>query len=76
MLKFIRRIKGQHISKEEIQQMQALKRQYQREGASTRKITNLQNKINETLFVPDLVTVKADTTKQDYKTVCKQQFTV
>lgn len=56
--------------------MQALKRQYQREGASTRKITNLQNKINETLFVPDLVTVKADTTKQDYKTVCKQQFTV
>ena len=56
--------------------MQALKRQYQREGASTKKLTNLQNKINETLFVPDLITVKADTTQKDYKTVCKQQFTV
>ena len=76
VLKFIRKIKGQHISKEEIQEMQSLKRKYQRDGASTKKITNLQNKINETLFVPDLITVKADTTKKDYKTVCKQQFTV
>lgn len=74
LLGFIRRIKDKPYNKEEIDSLISdrnyLKRQPQSK-INSEKIIKIQNEINEKLFVPDLITVKVDTTKKDYKHLCK-----
>ena len=67
VFRFIRRIKDEEFDKEYIEnlyrQRNLLKRQ---DKVNVKEIIKIQNEINERLYVPDLVTVKTDTTKKDY----------
>lgn len=78
VLKFIRRINNQDFDKEKLDNLFEI-----RNGIKTGKysveeynIANIQNEINELLYVPELLSIKVDTTKKDYKHICKEGFTV
>ena len=77
LLRFIRRIKGVDFNQEEIVELFKKKKELQLSDKSkknSKKICDIQNIINEKLFVPDLVSVKCDTTRKDYKDICKNEF--
>lgn len=77
VFRFIRRIKDEEFDKEYVEnlyrQRNLLKQQ---DKVNVKEIIKIQNEINERLYVPDLVTVKTDTTKKDYLNICKTGFTV
>ena len=66
VFRFIRRIKDEEFDKEYVEnlyrQRNLLKQQ---DKVNVKEIIKIQNEINERLYVPDLVTVKTDTTKKD-----------
>lgn len=79
LLRFIRQIKNKPFNKSVLddlyEQRNFLKKQESSKENSL-NIIKIQNKINELLFVPDIVSIKVDTTKKDYKYLCKNGFTV
>lgn len=79
LLRFIRQIKDKPFDKERVQTLydrRNILKQDKSSKKNAREITKIQNEINELLFVPDLVTVRTDTTQKDYKQLCKTGFTV
>ena len=79
LLRFIRQIKDKPFDKEKVQTLydrRNILKQDKSSKKNAREITKIQNEINELLFVPDLVTVRTDTTQKDYKQLCKTGFTV
>ena len=77
LFRFIRRIKGEEFDKERVEELYRQRNLLKQEDkVRTKEIIKIQNEINELLYVPDLVTVKTDTTKKDYKDICKHGFTV
>lgn len=79
LLRFIRQIKDKPFDKEKVQALYERRNVLKQDKSSkknAREITKIQNQINELLFVPDLVTVRTDTTQKDYKQLCKTGFTV
>ena len=79
LLKFIRQIKQVEFNKELVDELYRERNLIKTLPASkenSKKILNIQNDIDELLFVPDLISVKTDTTKKDYKYICKNYFTV
>jgi hypothetical protein len=79
LLKFIRQIKEKKYDKSVIDSLykerDALKI-LPESKENSKRILNIQNQIDELLFIPDLISVKTDTTKKDYKYICKNHFTV
>lgn len=78
LLNFIRQIRDNPYDKDYISNLYK-KRDELKTGDSKKnlnKIIAIQNEINEKLFVPDLVSIKVDTTKKDYKYLCKNHFQV
>lgn len=79
LLRFIRQIKDKPFDKEKVQTLydrRNILKQDKSSKKNAREITKIQNEINELLFVPDLVTVRTDTTQKDYKQLCKTGFSV
>lgn len=77
ILKFIRKIKEVDYSPDIIKDLYTKRNELKRqEKCDTQEIIKVQNLINKTLFVPDLLIVKTDTTKKDYKYICKNGFSV
>lgn len=79
LLRFIRQIKDKPFDKEKVQTLydrRNILKQDKSSKKNAREITKIQNEINELLFVPDLVTVRTDTTQKDYKQLCKTGFAV
>lgn len=79
LLRFIRQIKDKPFDKEKVQTLydrRNILKQDKSSKKNVREITKIQNEINELLFVPDLVTVRTDTTQKDYKQLCKTGFSV
>lgn len=76
VLKFIRRLKGQDFDQDKIKELYSKKNHIIQTSGNVKEIQAVQNEINELLFVPDLVTVKTDTTKKDYKLICKNHFSI
>lgn len=79
LLKFIRRLKGIEFNPEEIDELVRQRKELQKlpkNKRTSRKIADIQSQVNEKLFIPDLVSVKCDTTKKDYKEICKRNFIV
>lgn len=79
LLRFIRQIKDKPFDKEKVQTLydrRNILKQDKSSKRNAREITKIQNEINELLFVPDLVTVRTDTTQKDYKQLCKTGFSV
>lgn len=79
LLRFIRRIKNIDFNQEEIVELFNKKKEIQLNDKSkknSKKICDIQNIINEKLFVPDLVSVRCDTTRKDYKDICKNGFVI
>lgn len=79
LLKFIRSIKKCKFDKESIEELYKERNYIKTQEASkanSKKIQLIQTKIDEKLFVPDLISVKVDTSKKDYKIVCKNGFVV
>lgn len=79
LLRFIRQIKDKPFDKEKVQTLydrRNILKQDKSSKKNAREITKIQNEINELLFVPDLVTVRTNTTQKDYKQLCKTGFTV
>lgn len=79
LFKFVRRL---NENDDLIDKIKELKRMYnilQKQNSSQDNINTL-NSLNEQIktlsFVPDIISVKADTTKKDYKYICKNMFTV
>lgn len=79
LLKFIRKINKKEFNKEHIDELYKERNELKLLESSkenSKKINNIQSKINELLFVPDLISIKVDTTKSDYKKICKDGFRV
>ena len=79
LLKFIRRLKDIEFNPEEIDELVRQRKELQKlpkNKRTSRKIADIQSQVNEKLFIPDLVSVKCDTTKKDYKEICKRNFIV
>lgn len=79
VLKFIRNIKDESLEeiKEKISNLNELKKsELEQKEINMAKVISLQNEINEILFVPDLLFIKTDTTKKDYKYIARNYFTV
>ena len=77
LLKFIRKIKDVEFNSDEIKELIAKRKEYQsleKSRTNSKEIEKIQDEINEKLFVPDLVSVRCDTTKKDYKYICKNGF--
>ena len=79
LLKFIRRIREKPFDKNEVYKLYK-ERDYCKSlpesKNNTKKIISLQSMIDEILFVPDIVSVKTDTTKKDYKSICRNYFSI
>lgn len=79
LLKFIRQINETPFNKDEINSLYMERNELKQLKVSkenSKKIVSIQNKIDELLFVPDLVSLKVDTSKKDYKYICKNGFKV
>ena len=76
---FIRRLKEIEFKKEHIDEL-FKERNYLKSLNNSKKygkkIAEIQNEINEYLFVPDMVSLKCNTTRKDYKDICKKGFIV
>lgn len=76
MLKFIRKLKDEDFSREHLKGLYEQKNRIIQTTGDIKEIQRIQNEINDALYVPDLITVKTDTTKKDYKAICKNHFSV
>ena len=79
LLRFIRRIKENEFNKEFVDSLNREKSELKKDKnnkSNSRKIIKIQNQINELLFVPDLISIRTDTSKQDYKDLCKNGLRV
>lgn len=79
MLKFIREINDKPFKKEKLEALFVEKnrlKQISESKENSKKISLVQNRINDMLFVSDLVSIKVDTSKKDYKQICKEGFIV
>lgn len=79
LLKFIRQIKKIEYNKDKVRELYRKRNELKHcEGNADNslEITKIQNQINEIVFVPDVVIVKSNTTKKDYKDICKSGFVV
>ena len=76
---FIRRLKEIEFKKEHVDEL-FKERNYLKSLNNSKKygkkIAEIQNEINEYLFVPDMVSLKCNTTRKDYKDICKKGFIV
>lgn len=79
LLKFIRQVRGQEFDKELVDELYE-RRNYLKslpeDKKNSKEISKIQSRIDELLYVPDLVSIKTDTTKKDYKYICKNRFKV
>ena len=79
LLKFIRKLKEENFNKEYISNLYSKRnklKQMNDENKNSKKIIDIQNEINEILFVPEIISIKVDTSKKDYKYICKNGFKV
>lgn len=79
LLKFIRQIQGRTFDKEYIDNLYAQRNHFKQLNNNkeySQKILNIQKEIENYLYVPELLSVKVDTTKKDYKEICKDGFEV
>lgn len=79
LLKFIRYIRKIDFNKEEIEALYKERNELKLLPKSKKNyndICRIQNKINEKLFVPDLISIKTDTAKKDYKYICKNKLNI
>lgn len=79
VLKFIRQIKDKKFDESYVKELYKLRDSYktlERSRQNSLKIQNIQSMIDEYLYVPDLISIKTDTTKKDYKQICRNGFSV
>lgn len=79
LLKFIRQIQNKTFDREYIKKLYSERNQLRLLNDSkenSQKIIDIQRKIETELYVPELISVKVDTTKKDYKNICKNGFRV
>lgn len=79
VLKFIRNIKDESLEeiKEKVDYLNKNKKELmEQKEINISKIIEIQNEINDILFVPDLIFIKTDTTKKDYKYIARNHFKV
>lgn len=79
LLRFIRQIQERPFDKEYIQNLYSKRnhlKQLNESNEHSNEILEIQKEIENLLFVPEIVSVKVDTTKKDYKDLCKNGFTV
>lgn len=79
LLKFIRQIKHNEFNKslvDELYKTRNTLKSLPESKENSKRISEIQNEIDEILYVPDLISIKTDTTKKDYKYICKNYFTV
>ncbi len=79
LFKFIRRLRGNEDILTQISDVkktiQILHKQNTSE-TTIRQLSALYEQLDLLMFVPDIISVKADTTKKDYKMICKNMFKV
>lgn len=79
LLQFIRRIKQKEFDERYIADLFDCRNELKgldESEENSKQILGIQNKINEYLFVPDLISIKTDSSKKDYKNICKNHFIV
>ena len=79
LFEFVRRLKQSENVFEEIenikQQIKIITKQEDNKE-NLGKLSHLQQKLIQLVFVPDIISIKTNTTKKDYKYICKNKFTV
>lgn len=79
LLRFIRKIREKTYDKDKVDSLYEKRNYYKslpESKENLKTINSIQAEIDELLFVPDLVIVKTDTTKKDYKYICKNKFSI
>lgn len=79
LFKFVRRLNDKENVMEEIRNTKTIIKVLQKQKSDKKNISTLSqlhNQLKLLTFVPDIVSVKADTTKKDYKHICKNMFTI
>ena len=79
LFKFIRRLNDQENLIDEIYETKKIIKVIQKQKNSKQNIgtlSQLQQRFKLLSFVPDIISVKADTTKKEYKYICKNMFSV
>lgn len=79
LLRFIRKIREKTYDKDKVDRLYEKRNYYKylpESKENLKTINSIQAEIDELLFVPDLVVVKTDTTKKDYKYICKNKFSI
>lgn len=79
LFKFIRRLNDQENLIDEIYETKKIIKVIQKQKNSKQNVgtlSQLQQRFKLLSFVPDIISVKADTTKKEYKYICKNMFTV
>lgn len=79
LLRFIRQVKNITFDKEAVDELYERRnflKSLPDDKGNRKEIGKLQNQIDELLYVPDLISVRTDTTKKDYKYICKNRFVV
>lgn len=79
LFKFIRRLNNQENLIEEMNETKTFIHVLRKQDSSKQNISTLQQasqKLKTLSFVPDILSLKADTTKKDYKYICKNMFSI
>ena len=79
VLKFIRQIRDKKFDESYIKELYKERDSYkilEKSKQNSAKIQEIQSMIDEYLYVPDLISIKTDTTKKDYKQICKNGVSI
>lgn len=79
LLRFIRKLKDKELNQSLLDELYQERNQLKSTNSSkknSKRILEIQSKIDELLFIPDILTVKVDTSQKDYKHLCKNGFFV
>ena len=79
VFKFIRRLKEKEFNREYVNELFERRNHFKSLDKNKKNgdiIHQIQNEINEYLFVSDIVSVKCNTTRKDYKDICKNGFSI
>lgn len=79
LFKFIRRLNENEGILNKINQLKHMSKILQKQESNKQNIEtlkNINNQIKLYTFVPDIISVKTDSTKKDYKLICKNTFSV
>ena len=79
LLRFIRNIRGTSTNPQKVKELTKQRnnlKEKTKDKKWSKEINELQSEIDELLYVPDVLVLKVDTSRKDYKYICRNGFTI